>query len=165
VFRTLVVKIKKTKSIIREHNFTTCKRLRFEFALECVWGGSRERADRAGSPSADASVAHEQNPATAPSLSLVFSLSLNVMGMEHPASTFYRLQFGAALGWWLLVRISTGKTLDEVAMSSVFTRPHWIPSSWLHTLHSPGMRKIIFVLPLSGLFAGALLARDRTPPL
>ena len=83
----------------------------------------------------------------------------------HPASAFYRLQFGAALGWWLLVRRATGKTLDQVAMSSVFTRPSWVPASWLSKMHRSGVRKIIFALPLAGLGAGALVARDKTPPM
>ena len=76
--------------------------------------------------------------------------------MEHPAASFYRLQMGTTLCWWLLVRKSTGKTVEEVARSEVFTRPAWLPVRLLRVLHAPRVRKGIFLLPLVGLGAGVL---------
>ena len=75
---------------------------------------------------------------------------------EHPAKAFYELQFFSTLCWHILVLLASGKTLDDVAHSSVFTRPSWIPVSTLHYLHGRSIRKCLFLLPLFSLGAGAL---------
>ena len=86
--------------------------------------------------------------------------------MEHPAASFYRLQMGTTLCWWLLVRKSTGKTVEEVARSEVITRPAWLPVRLLRVLHAPRVRKGIFLLPLAGLGAGVLSSiGGSAPPL
>ena len=86
--------------------------------------------------------------------------------MEHPAASFYRLQMGTTLCWWLLVRKSTGRTVEEVARSEVITRPAWLPVRLLRVLHAPRVRKGIFLLPLAGLGAGVLSSiGGSAPPL
>jgi len=82
--------------------------------------------------------------------------------MEHPARGFYRAQFYTSVAWWLLVRRISGKFLFDVAASSVFTRPGWLPRRWLRRLH--GARKLVFVASLAGLGAGGLLSGS-LPPL
>jgi hypothetical protein len=72
---------------------------------------------------------------------------------DHTSKMFYRWQFSATMLWWIAIRLMTTRHVYEITNGSVFTRPSWLPSQYLHQLQSPSRRRVIFVV---SLFAMAL---------
>jgi hypothetical protein len=67
---------------------------------------------------------------------------------EHISTTFYRWQFSTTFLWWVAIRLLTARHVYDITDGSVFTRPTWLPSHYLHQLQSPSKRKAIFVVSL-----------------